>query len=269
MKPMTEIHPTALVDPAAELGDGVRIGPYCCVGPHVRLGTNVELLSHVVIDGRTEIGADSAVYPFAVVGAPPQDLKYNGEPSKVIIGERTVIREHVTIHPGTAGGGLLTQVGSDCLIMVGAHVAHDCQVGSSVIMANNTTLGGHVTIGDYAILGGLAGIHQFVRVGHHSMVGGLSGVENDVIPYGSVMGNRAYLSGLNTVGLKRRGFSRDDIHSLRAAYRLLFAEEGTLAERLDDVADMFKDDAAVMEIVHFIQADSSRAVCQPQTKRAA
>ena len=163
----------------------------------------------------------------------------------------------------------MTRVGSDCLIMVGAHVAHDCLIGSSVIMANNTTLGGHVTIGDYAILGGLAAIHQFVRIGHHSMVGGMSGVENDVIPYGSVIGNRAYLSGLNTIGMKRRGFSREDIHSLRAAYRLLFAEEGTLAERLEDVADMFKDDAAVMEIVHFIQADSSRTVCQPQTKRAA
>lgn len=266
---MTEIHPTAIIDPAAEVGEGVSIGPYCCVGPHVRLGASVKLQSHVVVDGRTEIGANSEVYPFAFIGARPQDLKYKGEPSQVVIGQRTVIREHVTIHPGTAGGGLMTRVGSDCLIMVGAHVAHDCLIGSSVIMANNTTLGGHVTIGDYAILGGLAAIHQFVRIGHHSMVGGLSGVENDVIPYGSVIGNRAYLSGLNTVGLKRRGYSREDIHSLRAAYRLLFAEEGTLAERLDDVADMFKDDAAVMEIVHFIQADSSRTVCQPQTKRAA
>ncbi|MCZ6496679.1 MAG: acyl-ACP--UDP-N-acetylglucosamine O-acyltransferase [Alphaproteobacteria bacterium] len=266
---MTKIHPTAIIDPAAEVGEGVSIGPYCCVGPHVRLGASVKLQSHVVVDGRTEIGANSEVYPFAVIGARPQDLKYKGEPSQVVIGQRTVIREHVTIHPGTAGGGLMTRVGSDCLIMVGAHVAHDCLIGSSVIMANNTTLGGHVTIGDYAILGGLAAIHQFVRIGHHSMVGGLSGVENDVIPYGSVIGNRAYLSGLNTVGLKRRGYSREDIHSLRAAYRLLFAEEGTLAERLDDVADMFKDDAAVMEIVHFIQADSSRTVCQPQTKRAA
>lgn len=269
MSPMTKIHPTAIIDPAAEVGEGVSIGPYCCVGPHVRLGASVKLQSHVVVDGRTEIGANSEVYPFAVIGARPQDLKYKGEPSQVVIGQRTVIREHVTIHPGTAGGGLMTRVGSDCLIMVGAHVAHDCLIGSSVIMANNTTLGGHVTIGDYAILGGLAAIHQFVRIGHHSMVGGLSGVENDVIPYGSVIGNRAYLSGLNTVGLKRRGYSREDIHSLRAAYRLLFAEEGTLAERLDDVADMFKDDAAVMEIVHFIQADSSRTVCQPQTKRAA
>ncbi|MDX1483145.1 MAG: acyl-ACP--UDP-N-acetylglucosamine O-acyltransferase [Alphaproteobacteria bacterium] len=266
---MTDIHPTAIVDPSAELGDGVSIGAYCCVGPDVRLGDGVLLQSHAVVEGLTEIGANCKVFPFAVIGAPPQDLKYHGEPSRVEIGANTVIREHVTIHPGTAGGGLITRVGSDCLIMVGAHVAHDCQVGNAVIMANNATLGGHVTVGDYAILGGLAGIHQFVRVGHHSMVGGLSGVENDVIPYGSVMGNRAYLSGLNTVGLKRRGFSREDIHSLRAAYRLLFAEEGTLSERLADVADMFEDNAAVMEIVHFIQADSSRAVCQPQTKRAA
>ncbi|MDH3239399.1 MAG: acyl-ACP--UDP-N-acetylglucosamine O-acyltransferase [Alphaproteobacteria bacterium] len=266
---MTGIHPTAIVAPGAEFEEGVTIGAYCCIGPHVRLGANVSLRSHVVIEGRTEIGAGSEVFPFAVIGQRPQDLKYSGEPSRVEIGENTVIREHATIHPGTAGGGLVTRVGSDCLIMVGAHVAHDCHVGRSVIMANNATLGGHVTVGDYAILGGLAGIHQFVRVGHHSMVGGLSGVENDVIPYGSVMGNRAYLSGLNTVGLKRRGFSREGIHSLRAAYRLLFAEEGTMAERLADVADMFKDDAAVMEIVHFIQADSSRAVCQPQTKRAA
>lgn len=269
MSPMTEIHPTAIIDPAAEVGEGVSIEAYCCVGPHVRLGAGVKLQSHVVVDGRTEIGANSEVYPFAVIGARPQDLKYKGEPSQVVIGQRTVIREHVTIHPGTAGGGLMTRVGSDCLVMVGAHVAHDCLIGSSVIMANNTTLGGHVTIGDYAILGGLAAIHQFVRIGHHSMVGGMSGVENDVIPYGSVIGNRAYLNGLNTVGLKRRGYSREDIHSLRAAYRLLFAEEGTLAERLEDVADMFEDDAAVMEIVHFIQADSSRTVCQPQTKRAA
>ncbi len=227
------------------------------------------LQSHAVIEGRTTLHENCQVFPFAVIGAPPQDLKYHGEPSRVEIGANTVIREHVTIHPGTEGGGLVTRVGSDCLIMVGAHVAHDCQVGSGVIMANNATLGGHVTVGDYAILGGLAGIHQFVRIGHHAMVGGLSGVENDVIPYGSVMGNRAFLSGLNTVGLKRRGFSREDIHSLRAAYRLLFAEEGTLAERLEDVSVMFKDDAAVMEIVHFIQDDSSRAVCQPQTKRAA
>jgi UDP-N-acetylglucosamine acyltransferase len=266
---MTDIHPTAIVDSSAEIGENVSIGAYCCVGPNVTLNDNVALQSHVVVEGITNIGANSEIFPFAVIGVRPQDLKYKGEPSRVEIGQNNVIREHVTIHPGTDGGGLLTRVGNDCLIMVGAHVAHDCQVGNSVIMANNATLGGHVTVGDYAILGGLAGIHQFVRIGHHGMVGGLSGVENDVIPYGSVMGNRAYLCGLNTVGLKRRGFSREDIHSLRAAYRLLFAEEGTLAERLEDASEMFNNDAAVMEIVHFIQADSSRAVCQPQTKRAA
>ncbi len=266
---MTNIHPTAIVAPGASLDDSVSIGPYCIVGEGVSLGPNVTLRSHVVVEGPTVLGAGCQVYPFATIGLPPQDLKYKGEPSRIEIGAGTVIREHVTIHPGTAGGGLLTTVGANCLIMVGAHIAHDCKVGNNVVMANCATLGGHVKLGDFVVLGGLAGIHQFVRVGHHAMVGGLSGVENDVIPYGSVMGNRAYLSGLNIVGLKRRGFSREDIHALRAAYRLMFAEEGTLSERLADVAQMFKDNAPVMEIVHFIQTDSSRAVCQPQTKRAA
>ncbi len=266
---MSEIHSTAVIAAGAEVGNGVSIGPYCVIGAGVRLHDNVTLRSHVVIEGDTEIGAECHIYPFATIGLPPQDLKYKGEPSRTKIGVGTVIREHVTIHPGTTGGGLLTTVGANCLLMVGSHIAHDCDVGDNVVMANNATLGGHVHVGDYAVLGGLAGVHQFVRIGHHAMVGGLSGVENDVIPYGSVMGNRAYLSGLNIIGLKRRGFSRDDIHALRAAYRLMFAEEGTMSERLTDVAQMFKDNAAVMEIVHFIQADSSRAVCQPQTKRAA
>ncbi len=266
---MTDIHPTAIVDPAAEFGSGVSIGPYCIVGAGVKLGDNVRLRSHVVIEGNSVLGAGCQVYPFATIGLPPQDLKYKGEPTRIQIGAGTILREHVTVHPGTKGGGLLTTVGANCLVMVAAHIAHDCHVGDNVVMANNATLGGHVHVGDFAILGGLAGVHQFVRIGHHAMVGGLSGVENDVIPYGSVMGNRAYLSGLNIIGLKRRGFSRDDIHALRAAYRLMFAEEGTMAERLQDVAEMFKDNAPVMEIVNFIQTDSSRAVCQPQAKRAA
>lgn len=266
---MSNIHPTAIIDPSAELADDVSVGPYCCVGGSVKLGEGSVLHSHVVIDGNTTLGANCEVYPFASIGFPPQDLKYRGEPSSVEIGSGTVIREHVTIHPGTKGGGLLTKVGRNCLIMVGGHVAHDCHVGDNVVMANNATLGGHVRVGDFAVLGGLAGVHQFVRIGHHAMVGGLSGVENDVIPYGSVIGNRAYLSGLNIIGIKRRDFSRDDIHVLRAAYRLLFAEEGTMSERLSDVAEMFKDSAPVMEIVHFIQTDSSRSVCQPQIKRAA
>jgi UDP-N-acetylglucosamine acyltransferase len=266
---MSNIHPTAIIDPSAEIADGVSIGPYCCIGGNVRLGEGSILHSHVVIDGNSSLGAGCEVFPFATIGLPPQDLKFKGEPSRVEIGSGNVIREHVTIHPGTKGGGLLTKVGNNCLIMVGGHVAHDCHVGDNVVMANNATLGGHVRVGDFAVLGGLAGVHQYVRIGHHAMVGGLSGVENDVIPYGSVIGNRAYLSGLNIIGIKRRNFSRDDIHVLRAAYRLLFAEEGTMSERLSDVAEMFKDNAPVMEIVHFIQTDSSRAVCQPQTKRAA
>lgn len=266
---MAEIHPTAIIAPGAEFGTGVSIGPYCVIGAGVCLSNNVRLHSHVVIDGNTALGDGCEVFSFATLGLPPQDLKFKGEPSRVEIGAGTVFREHATVHGGTAGGGLLTVVGSNCLVMVGAHIAHDCHVGNNVVMANNATLGGHVHVGDFAVLGGLAGVHQYVRIGHHAMVGGLSGVENDVIPYGSVMGNRAYLSGLNIIGLKRRGFSRDDIHALRAAYRLMFAEEGTMSERIQDVAEMFKQNAPVMEIVHFIRADSSRAVCQPQAKRAA
>jgi UDP-N-acetylglucosamine acyltransferase len=173
------------------------------------------------------------------------------------------------MNPGTKGGGMLTRTGDNCLLMVGAHVAHDCIIGDSVILVNNATLGGHVVIDDYAIVGGLSAIHQFVRVGKHAMIGGMSGVENDVIPYGSVTGNRAYLSGLNIVGLKRRDFPRDEIHELRSAYRMLFAQEGTMQERLDDVAEMFSHCALVRDIVDFMRADSSRAVCQPKLDRDA
>jgi UDP-N-acetylglucosamine acyltransferase len=168
------------------------------------------------------------------------------------------------MNPGTEGGGMQTTVGDHCLFMVGAHVAHDCRVGSHVIMANNATLAGHVDIGDCAVLGGLSAVHQFVRIGQHAMIGGMSGVEHDVIPYGSVMGDRARLAGLNVVGLKRRNFSRDDIHALRAAYRMIFAAEGTMAERIEDAAEMFKGSTAVMDVVDFIRADSSRAICQPR-----
>ncbi len=263
------LHPTAIVEAGAEIGDNAVIGPYCIVGADVRLGEGVELISHVVIDGRTEIGPRSRAFPFASIGHRPQDLKYHGEPSRLEIGADTVMREHVTINPGTEGGGMLTRIGDRCLLMVGVHVAHDCQIGDGVIMANNATLGGHVAIDDFAILGGMSAVHQFVRIGRHAMIGGMSGVEGDVIPYGSVMGNRAVLSGLNIIGLKRRGFSRDDIHDLRTAYRLLFAQEGTLSERVEDVAEMFKNSDPVMEIVSFIRGDSSRAVIQPEIEHAA
>lgn len=261
---MAQIHPSAVVDPNAQLAENVKIGPFCIVGPHVKLGDNVELLSHVVVEGRTTIGKNNKLYPFSSIGHCPQDLKYNGEPSRLEIGDNNVIREHVTINPGTEGGGMLTRIGDNCLIMVGTHVGHDCQIGNHVILVNNATLAGHVTVEDWAIIGGLSAVHQFCRIGRHAMIGGMSAVENDVIPYGSVTGNRARLGGLNIVGLKRRNFERDVIHSMRTAYRLLFAQEGTMAERVEDVSGMYKDCEPVMEIVKFIRQDSSRGVCTPK-----
>lgn len=266
---MTSIHPTAIVDPNAKVAPSVSIGPYSVVGPHVTLGENVRLESHVVVTGHTELGADSRIFPFASVGHEPQDLKFHGEESKLVIGTNATIREHVTLNPGTEGGGLITTVGDHCLFMMGAHVAHDCRIGDHVIFVNGATVAGHVEVGDWAIIGGLSAVHQFARIGRHAMIGGMSGVENDVIPYGSVVGNRAHLSGLNLVGLKRRGFSRDDIHDLRRAYRLIFAQEGTQSERLADVAELFPHIEPVTEILDFMGAESSRAICQPIFEDAA
>lgn len=257
------VHETACVDPSAELGKNVQIGPFCVVGPEVILEEGVVLESHVVVSGQTKIGKNTFVYPFAVLGCPPQSLRLKNAKG-LIIGENTIIREHVTIHPGTIEGGGTTRVGDNCFLMVASHVAHDCQLGNGVVLTNNATLGGHVVVGDYANIGGLSAVHQFVRIGKNAMIGGMSGVESDVIPYGSVMGNRARLSGLNIVGLKRRGFSRESIHSLRNAYRLLFAPEGTLAERLSDVASLFKDHEAVMDIISFMQSDTDRSICLPK-----
>ena len=258
-----EIHPTAVVDAGAELGEGVSIGPFSVIGPEVVLGEGCRIHSHVVVGGRTRIGARTEVFPFASIGLRPQDLKYRGEASELVIGSDTVIREHVTINPGTEGGGMVTRVGDRCLIMVGSHVGHDCEVGNGVIMANNATLAGHVRIQDHAVLGGLSAVHQFVRIGRGAMVGGVTGVERDVIPFGSVMGDRARLSGINIIGMKRRGHDRDDINAVRKAYRLLFASEGTFQERLQEVAEEFAGCAPVMEIVDFIREDSSRKICQP------
>ena len=266
---MSEIHPTAIIEDGASIGVDVKIGPYCFIGSNVVLADRINLGSHVVISGLTQIGEGTHIFPFASIGHNPQDLKYKGEPSRLEIGCNNVIREHVTMNPGTQGGGLLTKVGDDCLFMVASHIAHDCTVGDNVILVNNATLGGHVKIGDFAIIGGLAAVHQFVRIGRHSMIGGCSGVENDVIPYGSIVGNRGYLSGLNLVGLKRRGFSRDIIHDLRRAYRLLFSQEGTQAERMADVSELFSDIEPVMEILDFMGVESSRAICQPLFEDAA
>jgi UDP-N-acetylglucosamine acyltransferase len=261
---MKNIHATAIIDPNAMMGKDISIGPYCIVGQDVNLGDGVRLHSHVVIDGRTTIGTETQMFPFSSIGLPPQDMKYKGEDSELIIGARNTIREYVTMNPGTADGGMSTIVGDDCLFMASTHVAHDCIVGNHVIMANNATIAGHVEVGDFAIIGGLSAVHQFVKIGKHAIIGGMSGVENNVIPYGSVVGDRARLSGLNIVGLRRRAFLKEDIKNLRTAYRMLFAEEGTLAERTEDVAKMFVNNTAVMDIIGFMRAESSRALTQPR-----
>jgi UDP-N-acetylglucosamine acyltransferase len=264
--PDVSVHPTAIVDPRAALGAGVQVGPYCTVGPDVVLGDRVRLISHVVIDGRTTLGEDTVVFPFATLGLPPQDLKYRGEPSTLAIGARNRIRENVTMNPGTEGGGMLTRVGDDCLFMVGSHVAHDCIVGDHVIFANNGTLAGHVSMGDYSFIGGNSAVHQFVRIGTHAWIGGMTGVERDVIPFGQAMGDRARLTGLNLVGLERRGFSRDEIQDMRTAYRMMFGPDGTLAERVEEVAGQFAANPQIMQIVDFIRAKSSRGLCQPRAQ---
>ena len=261
---MPHIHPTAIVEPGAKLADTVRIGPYCHVGEDVELGEGVTLHAHAVVVGRTVIGEGTRIFPFASIGHEPQDLKYAGEKSRLVIGRDNTIREHVTMNPGTTGGGMVTSVGDGCLFMVGVHVAHDCRIGNNVVMANNATLGGHVVIADHAVLGGLSAVHQFVRIGQHAMIGGMSGVERDVIPYGSVMGDRARLSGLNIIGMQRRGYSREEIQALRNAFQILFGELGTLAERVDAIAGKFPEAKTVQDIVAFIRADSSRAICQPK-----
>ncbi|HEX9904597.1 MAG TPA: acyl-ACP--UDP-N-acetylglucosamine O-acyltransferase [Propylenella sp.] len=265
---MAEVHPTAIVDSGAELADGVVVGPYCIVSANARLGEGVRLHSHVVVGGTTVIGAGSQVFPFASVGMPPQDRKFRGETSRLEIGRNCTIREHVTINPGTEGGGLVTRIGDNCLLLVGSHVAHDCLIGDNVTLVNHATLAGHCRVGDYAILGGLSAVHQFVRIGESGFIGGMSGVENDVIPFGSAIGNRAALGGLNIIGLTRRGFPREAIHRLRRAYRTLFGPEGTLKERLADVAEEFAGDENVRKIVDFIRDGGDRAICTPRERNA-
>jgi UDP-N-acetylglucosamine acyltransferase len=261
----TAIHATAIVEDGAILGEGVKLGPYSIVGRDVTLGDGVELISHVVIAGTTAVGARTKIFPFASIGHQPQDLKFKGEPCSLSIGSDCIIREGVTMNPGTEGGGSVTTVGDHCAFLANSHVGHDSRVGSHVIFSNNVMLAGHCTVGDYAIIGGGAAVIQFARVGAHSFVGGMSGLENDLIPYGMALGNRAYLSGLNIVGLQRRGFSRTDIHGLRRAYRLLFAAEGTLMERVEDVAQEFSGQPIIDEIIAFIRAGGKRSLCTPSS----
>jgi len=259
-----EIHPTAIVAKGAELADGVSVGPFCVIGEGARVGAGTRLLSHVVIDGRTDLGSGNVVHPFAVLGGPPQHTAYADEDTQLTIDDGNIIREHVTMNLGTVRGGGVTRVGSNGFFMIESHVGHDCLVGDQVILTKQATLGGHCQIGDYVIVGGLAAVHQFTRVGRHAMIGGLAAVVKDVIPYGSVWGNHAHLEGLNLVGLKRRGFSRESINTLRAAYRLLFADEGTFQERLADTVETYSGSPEVMEIIDFIRADANRPLCLPE-----
>ncbi len=256
----TTIHPSSIVSRGARLGVGVRIGPFCTVGPHVTIEDGARLISHVVVDGRTRIGAEAVLFPFCTVGLEPQDLKYRGEPTCCEIGARTQIREHCTIHRGSVGANGVTRIGADCMLMAVAHVAHDCTLGDHAIIANNAVMGGHVSIGAHAVIGGSAALHQFVRIGRAAMVGGMSGVEADVIPFGSVIGNRARLVGLNVIGLKRRGFEKAQILRLRGAFDALFHGEGVFAERLGEVRARCSADPLVAEVLGFIDAPSHRGL---------
>lgn len=254
------IHPSAVIDPGAQIGARVNIGPFCHVGAGVTLHDDVRLVSHVVVDGDTTVGEAAVLYPFCTVGLAPQDLKYKGEPTRCEVGARSQIREHCTIHRGTVTGTGLTRVGAGCLLMAVVHIAHDCDIGDSVVIANNVVMGGHVTIGDGAVVGGAAAIHQFVRIGRGAMIGGVSGVEADVIPFGSVIGNRARLAGLNVIGLRRRGVDRTRLLTLRAAVRTLFWGEGVLADRMSAVRAEFGDDDLVTEVLDFAAAPSKRGL---------
>ena len=260
---MSNIHNSSIIDSNARISKSAKIGPFCIIGPDVIIGEKVCLISNVSITGKTKIGDNTKIYPFATLGQDPQHADYKGEPSSLIIGENNIIRESVTIHPGTKNGNMKTVIGDNCFFMAGSHVAHDCKVFNNVILTNSAALGGHVTVEEFAIIGGLSGIHQYVRIGKHSMVGGCSGVDNDVIPYGSVKGNRARLTGLNIIGLRRRGFLRDDIRSLRTAYGLLFSQSGNFSEKVSEVSDLFSEHSGVMDIIDFVKVKSNRGLCQP------
>ena len=263
MSAAPSIHPTAIVEDGAQLGDGVVVGPYCIVGAQVRIGPGTRLLSQVNVAGNTTIGKDCILYPFTALGAPAQDFKHkDGDPVSLEIGDRNVLREHVTMHMGTKAARAVTRVGSDGFFMVGCHVAHDCIIGDSVVLANNVAIGGGSELGDFVIMGGQSALHQQCRIGRYAFVGGGAAVVGDVIPFG-MADNHGYLAGLNLVGLKRRGFQRDAIHDLRAAYRLLFAEEGAFTERVEDAARLFEGRAEVQAIIEFLRAPARRPLCFP------
>ncbi len=260
---MSNIHPSAVIEEGAQVDASARIGPFCVVGPQVVLGPEVELKSHVVVTGQTEVGAGTVIFPFAVIGEIPQDLKFKGEASRLIIGQRNRIREHVTMNCGTEGGGGVTLIGDDGLFMAGCHIAHDAILGDRVIVVNSAAVAGHCIIEDDVIIGGLAGIHQWVRIGKGAIIGAVTMVANDVIPYGLVQAARGDLDGLNLVGLKRRGVARSDITALRAAFQMLAQGEGTFQDRAQRLGEETSSDY-VHEIVDFILADTGRHFLTPK-----
>ena len=259
------IHKTAIVDNKAKVSNSANIGPYSVIGPNVEIGENVIIHSHVNISGNTKIGNGNKIYPFASIGNDPQDLKYNGEETKLVIGNNNKIREYVTINPGTVGGGGLTKIGNNCLFMISSHIAHDCHVGNNVIIANNVPLGGHVTIDDNVVIGGNSAVQQFTRIGKLAMIGGMTGVLHDVIPYGLSIGNRNYLQGLNLIGLRRAKFDNKNILGLSKAYKEIFVTEN-LVDNLSKLNGVFKENPLVKDVIEFITKDKKRSICTPFSK---
>ena len=256
------IHKTSLIDKNAKISKNVKIGPFCYVGPVVELNENVELISNVHIEGDTKVGNGTKIVPFASIGTQPQDLKFKGEKNSLTIGENNLIREYVTINPGTEGGGSKTIIGNNCLFMISSHIAHDCKIGNNVIIANNVPLGGHVTIEDSVVIGGNSAVQQFTRIGRLAMIGGMTGVLKDVIPFGLSIGNRNYLQGLNLIGLRRHKYDNQKIIGLDKAYKDIFASKN-LHENLSKINGEFKDNELVTEVIKFIEKDKKRPICSP------
>ena len=259
------IHSTAIINPKARISSNVSIGAYSIIGPNVEINDNTIIDSHVIIIGNTKIGKNNRFYPFASIGNDPQDLKFNGEQTKLVIGDNNKIREYVTINTGTKGGGGVTKVGNNCLFMVSSHIAHDCLVEDNVILANNVPLGGHAHIENDVIIGGNSAVQQFTRVGKSAMIGGMCGVVRDVIPYGIVHGNRSILQGLNLIGLRRKNIPNKDILGLSEAYKEIFKNEN-LTENLKNLSDNYKKNKLVVDVVNFLEKDKKRPICTPFSK---
>jgi len=259
------IHNSSIIDNKAIIGKDVKIGPFCYIGSKVQIGDSVELISNVHIEGNTKIGKETKIFPFASIGTSPQDLKYKGEANSLEIGENNVIREYVTINPGTKGGGEKTVIGNNCLLMISSHIAHDCYIGNNVVIANNVPLGGHVTVEDSVVIGGNSAVQQFTRIGRLAMIGGMTGVLKDVIPFGLSFGNRNYLRGINLIGLKRKKYDNEKILELSIAFKKIFSSKN-LHENLSKINGEYKENDLVKEVINFIEKDKKRPICTPQSE---